>query len=148
MPYTYADPHPAVAADVALLRDGGGGTMELLLVQRARPPFAGHWSLPGGFVEIDEDLEAAARRELREETGLEAGRLRQLQTFGRPGRDPRERVITVVFIGRAADPAAVARGGDDAAAARWFALDALPPLAFDHGEIASLVAAEVAAGRA
>jgi len=137
MPFTYDYPHPAVAADVALFRNRGG-KLELLLIQRGHEPFVGRWALPGGFVNIDEDLEPAARRELREETGLAAGELRQLQTFGRPGRDPRERVITVVFIGYAAEPDAAAIGGDDAADARWFQLDALPDLAFDHAEIIAL----------
>ncbi len=137
MPFTYDYPHPAVAADVALFRNRGG-KLELLLIQRGYEPFVGRWALPGGFVNIDEDLEPAARRELREETGLAAGELRQLQTFGRPGRDPRERVITVVFIGYAAEPDAAAIGGDDAADARWFQLDVLPDLAFDHAEIIAL----------
>lgn len=134
MPFTYDHPHPAVAADVALFRRRAG-RRELLLIRRGQEPFAGRWALPGGFVHIDEDLEPAARRELLEETGLHAAELRQLETFGRPGRDPRERVITVVFIGGAADPTAEPKGGDDAADARWFDLDGLPPLAFDHAEI-------------
>lgn len=90
-PFTYDYPHPAVAADVALFRNRGG-KLELLLIQRGHEPFVGRWGLPGGFVNIDEDLEPAARRELREETGLAAGELRQLQTFGRPGRDPRDAI--------------------------------------------------------
>lgn len=137
MPFTYEHPHPAVAADVALFRRRDGNR-ELLLIRRGHEPFAGRWALPGGFVNIDEDLEPAARRELLEETGLEAGELRQLQTFGRPDRDPRERVITIVFIGYAADPDAVARSGDDAADARWFPPDALPELAFDHAAVIAL----------
>jgi 8-oxo-dGTP diphosphatase len=137
MTYSYDYPHPAVAADVALFRDRGG-TLELLLIQRGHEPFAGRWALPGGFVNIDEDLEPAARRELLEETGLTAGELRQLRTFGRPGRDPRERVITVVYTGFPADPAKAPSGGDDAADARWFGLEALPKLAFDHAEIIAL----------
>ena len=146
MPFTYDDPHPAVAADVALFRNRGG-ILELLLIQRGHEPFIGRWALPGGFVNIDEDLEPAARRELWEETGLRAGALRQLQTFGRPGRDPRERVITVVFIGYAADPEATATGGDDAADAGWFELDALPELAFDHAAIIALARAAISSDR-
>lgn len=137
MAYTYEHPHPAVAADIALFREAATGT-ELLLIRRGKAPYAGRWALPGGFVNIDEDLEPAARRELREETGLEAGMLRQLQTFGHPDRDPRERVITVVFIGYAHEPTAEPRAGDDAAEARWFSLDALPELAFDHAKIIAL----------
>ncbi|UCG71701.1 MAG: NUDIX hydrolase [Chromatiales bacterium] len=144
MPYTYEHPHPAVAADVALFRNRGG-QLELLLIRRGKEPHAGRWALPGGFVNIDEDLEPAARRELMEETGLQSGPLRQLQTFGRPGRDPRERVITVVFIGYADDPGAKVRSGDDAADARWFALDELPELAFDHPEIIALAREAISA---
>lgn len=138
MAHTYEYPHPAVAADVALFRNAGGHN-ELLLIRRARDPFAGRWALPGGFIDIDEDLEAAARRELLEETGLVAGDLVQLQTFGRPGRDPRERVISVVFIGLAEeDKPDTPQAGDDAAEARWFSVTELPPLAFDHAEIIGL----------
>ncbi|RMF98271.1 MAG: NUDIX hydrolase [Gammaproteobacteria bacterium] len=139
MPWTYEHPHPAVAADVALFRDRAGRT-EILLVKRGKPPFAGRWALPGGFVGIDEDLEAAARRELSEETGLQAGDLMQLQAFGRPDRDPRERVISIVFLGwlEAGDEGEPPRAGDDAADARWFPVDALPELAFDHAEIIAL----------
>ena len=135
MSYSYDYPHPAVAADIALFREIDS-VQQVLLIKRAKPPFAGCWVLPGGFVDIDEDLEDAARRELAEETGLQAGDLVQLQTFGRPDRDPRERVITVVFLGvpGAADNIEP-RAGDDAAEARWFNLDALPELAFDHAEI-------------
>ena len=135
MSYSYDYPHPAVAADVALFREISG-VQQVLLIKRGQPPFAGSWVLPGGFVNIDEDLEDAARRELLEETGLRAGDLVQLQTFGRPDRDPRERVITVVFLGMlgAADNGEP-RAGDDAAEARWFDLENLPGLAFDHAEI-------------
>ena len=138
MGFTYDYPHPAVSADVALLREKTG-SLELLLVRRRKPPYKDHWALPGGFVEIDEDLEPAARRELVEESGLQAGPLRQLVTIGTPDRDPRERVITVVYIGFAADPAQAPAGGDDAADARWFSLDALPALAFDHDDIVGLI---------
>lgn len=144
--FTYEHPHPTVAADVALFRRVEARA-ELLLIRRGKEPHAGRWALPGGFVNIDEDLEPAARRELLEETSLEAGALRQLQTFGRPDRDPRERVITVVFIGFAAEPGAEPRGGDDAAEARWFSLDRLPALAFDHADIIALARAALDAGQ-
>lgn len=134
-PYCYAYPHPAVTTDVVLFtwRDG---QLQLLLIQRARPPFAGCWALPGGFVDIDEDLAAGAARELREETGLDAPALQQLQAFGAVGRDPRERVISIAYLGTiAATRQGATRAGDDAAAAQWFALADLPALAFDHGAI-------------
>ncbi|MDJ0926784.1 MAG: NUDIX hydrolase [Gammaproteobacteria bacterium] len=138
MSYSYDYPHPAVAADVALFREINS-IQQVLLIKRGQPPFAACWVLPGGFVNIDEDLEDAARRELHEETGLHAGDLVQLQTFGRPDRDPRERVITVVFLGMlAAADSSEPRAGDDADEAGWFNLDALPELAFDHAEIVAV----------
>ena len=105
----------------------------VLLIRRRNPPLG--WAIPGGFVEPDEDLIDAARRELCEETGLELSELEQLATFGHPNRDPRGRTISVVYGARlqhAAHPAA----GDDAADARWFPLGALPAdLAFDHATV-------------
>ncbi len=138
MPFTYEYPHPAVAADVALFRRTADGRLQLLLIQRGHDPYAGLWALPGGFVDIDEDLEDAARRELTEETGLQADELTQLQTFGRPGRDPRERVISVVFFGFADPSESDPKAGDDAAQAKWFDIDELPELAFDHAEIIAI----------
>ncbi len=128
--YTYDYPRPMVTVDAAIL-SRRNDRFHILLIRRGRPPFQGTWALPGGFVEIDEPLEAAAARELREETGLIGLELRQLHTFGDPDRDPRGRSISVVYRGEA-PPDAVATGGDDAAEAKWFPLDALPPLAFDH----------------
>lgn len=131
--YRYDHPRPALTADCAVLADGG---RRILLIRRGREPFAGGWALPGGFVEIDEDLPDAARRELREETGIRVERLAQIGAFGRPDRDPRGRVVSVAFLAAvgAAD-GSPPRAADDAAEARWFALDDLPPLAFDHAEI-------------
>jgi 8-oxo-dGTP diphosphatase len=133
-----AYPPVAVTADVVLLTIRQD-RLNVLLVQRAGHPFRGHWALPGGFVESDEDLDDAARRELREETGVDAspGHLEQLRTYGRPGRDPRVRVVTVVYLCLMPDlPAPVA--GSDAAAARFWPVDDVldgPMLAFDHAEI-------------
>lgn len=104
---------------------------KVLLIERAYPPFEGCWALPGGFVERDEDLQDAARRELLEETGVQLQNLFQVGAFGKPDRDPRKRVISVTYcavLHELIPPVA----GDDAAKAGWFALDELPELAFDH----------------
>lgn len=134
MAFTYQHPHPAVTTDCVVL-GYLQPELKVLLVQRKNEPFQGQWALPGGFVEIDEPLEAAARRELEEETGLDNLYHEQLYSFGQPDRDPRERVISVAYL--ALLPLAVARvkAGSDAADARWFALDKLPELAFDHQKI-------------
>ncbi len=132
--FAYDYPRPAVTTDVVLLRSRTHP--EVLLIRRGHDPFAGAWALPGGFIEMEEDLEASARRELKEETGLHAGRLHQLGTWGEPGRDPRGRTISVVYIGWVKSVRAVARAGDDAVEAHWFPLDraarGAPKLAFDH----------------
>jgi 8-oxo-dGTP diphosphatase len=114
------------------------GRLAVVLVRRAAWPHAGKWALPGGFVGIDESLKRAAWRELREETGLKAGPLEQLGAFGRPDRDPRERVITVVYIALTAAERLELRAGSDAKEARPFRVDELPELAFDHTRIVQL----------
>lgn len=126
---------PSVTADVTMftLQDHD---LQVLLIRRKNPPFAGQWAIPGGFVDIDEPLAAAARRELEEETGLQHLDVTQLHTFGKPGRDPRTRVITVAYL--ALVPAASLpplAAGDDASDARWWSMFDLPALAFDHAEI-------------
>ncbi|HEC22244.1 MAG TPA: NUDIX hydrolase [Chloroflexi bacterium] len=133
-PNTPSQEHPAVAVDVVIfmIREG---RLQVLLVKRRYPPFEGRWAIPGGFVHIDESLEDAARRELREETGVEDVYLEQLYTFGRPDRDPRMRVISVTYFALLPAGEIDVRAGDDAADARWFPVDDLPPLAFDHREI-------------
>lgn len=134
MAFTYEHPHPAVTVDCAVFGLDEDG-LKALLIQRDVEPFAGRWALPGGFVRPDEGLEEAARRELREETGLERLFLEQLYTFGDPGRDPRERVITVAWYAlvRLADHRVQA--ATDARQAAWFPVDDLPALAFDHDAI-------------
>lgn len=128
----------AVTVDVVLLTIRSG-RLSALLVERGVEPFAGTWALPGGFVEEHEDLDAAAVRELEEETGLATfpGHLEQLRTYGAPGRDPRQRVVSVAYVGFMPDlPTPV--GGSDAASARWWAVEELrdgPALAFDHDQI-------------
>ena len=132
--FCYEHPHPAVTVDIAVFRESPR-PLEILLIERASEPFRGQWALPGGFVNLDEDLETAARRELAEETGLTGLALEQVGAFGDPGRDPRERVISVVFATLAGKGAMGAQAGSDAHSVSWFAVDALPALAFDHAEI-------------
>lgn len=142
--YSYPYPHPAVTTDVVIftVREQ---RLKLLLVKRGGEPYAGRWALPGGFVGIDEDLEAAARRELEEETGVAGVYLEQLYTFGDPKRDPRERVISVAYYALVPSDRMVLRAATDAEAVGWFALDELPPLAFDHTQILELAHQRLAA---
>jgi len=134
--YVYEWPRPMVTVDAAVFRFSGGKA-ELLLVNRRREPYKGRWALPGGFIEIDEELEDAVARELAEETGLVGVALEQMHTFGTVGRDPRGRQITIVFMGVAAEGHDKIKAGDDAAKAQWFDIEKLPKdMAFDHGEVA------------
>lgn len=141
--FSYEHPRPAVTTDIALLHLCHE-TLQVLLIKRAHEPHLGKWALPGGFVDIDEDLDAAARRELAEETGVTGVALQQLHTFGALGRDPRGRVITVVYYGVVTEQPSL-DAATDAAAARWFALEAIPDLAFDHAEILQMARARVTA---
>lgn len=131
--YTYKYPHPAVTADCVVFARTTQG-VSVLLIQRGAYPCKGCWAFPGGFMEIDETAEAAAARELHEETGLDVNDLRQVGAFTTVDRDPRERVITIAYY-TIIDGIREVSGSDDAMNAQWFALDALPPLAFDHAEI-------------
>jgi 8-oxo-dGTP diphosphatase len=119
-----------VTVDICVFRKSNVSA-ELLLIKRGNEPFKGKWALPGGFVEVDEDLPQAARRELYEETAIEAGPMQQLGAYGKPGRDPRQRTVSVVFVTRV-DTDVRALAGDDAADLQWFSIDGLPQTAFDH----------------
>lgn len=132
--FCYEHPHPAVTVDIAVFRESSRRS-EILLVERGSEPFRGRWALPGGFVNMDEDLETAAHHELAEETGLTGLALEQIGAFGDPDRDPRERVISVVFATLAGEGATRAQAGSDAHSVSWFSIDALPALAFDHEQI-------------
>ena len=125
--------YPATSVDVVIftLR---ADDLQVLLVRRKHAPFEGRWAIPGGFVEADESLETAARRELKEETGVCDVYLEQLYTFGDPQRDPRGRVVTVAYLALVPAPLAV-QAGDDASDARWWSVYKLPSLAFDHAKI-------------
>lgn len=112
--------NPAVAADTALFALDGDA-LKILLIRRAGYPYRGCWALPGGFVELGEDLPKAAARELLEETGLSDVYLEQAFVWGRPDRDPRQRVVTVSYVALADMARLAPRAGDDAAQAEWFA---------------------------
>ncbi len=135
MAYRYAYPRPALTVDVVGLHVAEG-RVRVLLIRRGRPPFAGSWALPGGFVDEEERLEAAAKRELLEETAVRApARLCLLGVYDDPDRDPRGRTIGVVYIGVWGGRLPRARAGDDAAAVSWHPLWRPPPLAFDHRRV-------------
>jgi 8-oxo-dGTP diphosphatase len=137
--YIYDWPRPMVAVDAAVF-GFFAGKAKLLLVNRRNEPFKGKWCLPGGFVNIDEELDNAVARELAEETALTGVRLEQVHTFGRCGRDPRGRVITVTYMGIVAEDKTKVEAGDDAAKARWFDIEKMPAdLAFDHNDVTKFV---------
>ena len=123
-------PRPAVTVDAILI----SSKRSVLLIERGRDPFKGTWALPGGFVDMDESLEAACKRELEEETGILIREVKQFKTYGDVNRDPRHRTISVVFYAQT-ETELLPEAGDDAANARWFPLSDLPVLAFDHARI-------------
>jgi 8-oxo-dGTP diphosphatase len=144
MAVTYSYPRPALTVDSVVFKQKTNQA-EVLLIQRDKPPFEGMWALPGGFVEMDETLEEAALRELEEETGITEVSLIQLHTFGAPDRDPRHRTVSVVFWGwLESNQKAVA--GDDARSLRWFDINKLPELAFDHKMILQMAIARAMNG--
>ena len=130
--FCYKYPRPAVTADCVIF-GFDGVNIKVLLIQRGLEPYKGAWALPGGFMNMNETIEECALRELKEETGLNGATVEQFHTFTSVDRDPRERVITVAHM--ALVRLAEVHGGDDAASARWFALDEIPLLAFDHDYI-------------
>lgn len=146
MIYTYQYPRAALSVDCVLFGKGQGA-LKILLIQRAREPFQGRWALPGGFLELDETLEQAARRELNEETSLKLEALSRVGIYDAVHRDPRERVITVAFMAEVNVAEHNAVANDDASDARWFDLDQLPELAFDHAQIVADARAQLAAQR-
>ncbi|MCI0463707.1 MAG: NUDIX hydrolase [Gemmataceae bacterium] len=131
--YCYDYPRPSVTVDLVVV------TREprprVLLIRRKHEPFADLWALPGGFIDMDETLEASAARELREETSLVVAALEQLHTFGDPGRDPRGRTVSVAYLAQVDADSVSPRADDDAAEVGWHDLSRLPPLAFDHDRI-------------
>jgi 8-oxo-dGTP diphosphatase len=135
MPFSYNYPRPALTVDCVVF-GFDEGELKVLLIERGLEPFAGKWALPGGFVRVDESLEDAARRELREETGLSGVFLEQLYTFGDDvNRDPRERVVSVAYYALVPLAPHELLAATDARSAAWFAVAGLPSLAFDHDRI-------------
>ncbi|MCU0451137.1 MAG: NUDIX hydrolase [Bernardetiaceae bacterium] len=132
--YTYQYPRPALTVDCVIF-GLGDESLKVLLIQRAHDPFAGRWAFPGGFVDMDEPTETAARRELWEETGIEDMFMEQLYTFSAVDRDPRERVVSVAYFALVKLANYKVTPGSDAQRAEWFPVSQLPPLAFDHDEI-------------
>lgn len=134
MPFTYEYPRPALTVDCVVFGFDGAG-LQVLLIRRGLEPFIGSWALPGGFVDMEENLDEAARRELLEETHLKDVFLEQLFTFGTPGRDPRGRVVSVAYYALVRPDQHPATGDSDASEAAWHPVEKLPPLAFDHADI-------------
>ena len=114
---------PSVTADMVIFARGSEAEhLEVLLIQRGRPPFRGQYALPGGFVNPDESVDDAAARELKEETGVDCGCLEQLRTFSTPGRDPRRWGITCAYLALVEKSEISVKAGDDAKAAEWFSV--------------------------
>jgi 8-oxo-dGTP diphosphatase len=134
MAHTYQYPRAALTVDCVVF-GFDAADLKVLLVERGLEPFRGRWALPGGFVRLDEPLDAAARRELQEEAGLSKVFLEQLYTFGAVVRDPRERVVSVAYYALVNLSEHVAKAATDAVNARWFSISKVPKLAFDHVDI-------------
>ncbi|MEZ5446818.1 MAG: NUDIX domain-containing protein [Gammaproteobacteria bacterium] len=137
MAYVYEYPHPAVTTDAVLftVRDG---RLEVLLIQRRHEPYAGRWAFPGGFLDYEEDLLDCALRELEEETGVSGVELEQFHAAGTPGRDPRERNISILHMGLVRPDEVNPVAADDAGDVGWFDARRPPPLAFDHEDLMPL----------
>ena len=136
MPFTYDFARPNLTVDCVVFGlDVEEEDLRVMLIQRGIPPFEGRWALPGGFVRINETLEETARRELKEETGIEQVYLEQLYSFGELKRDPRERVVTIAYYALVNLNEHRIKAATDARSAAWFSVSDLPPLAFDHNDI-------------
>ena len=133
MAFEYKYARPALAVDCVVF--GLDADLKVLLIERGLEPFKGSWALPGGFVEMNESLDEAARRELEEETSLKNIFLEQLYTFSAPDRDPRDRVVSAAYYALVRLSDHRLQAATDAKDARWFDVSELPTLAFDHAEI-------------
>ena len=130
--YAYQYPRASVTADAVLFAEKDG-QMYVLLIQRGNDPYKGYWAFPGGFLNMDETVARCAERELEEETGIVLTGMQLVGIYSDVERDPRGRVITAAYAAMTTMPEATA--ADDAAAAQWWPLNDLPPLAFDHDKI-------------
>lgn len=131
-PYTYDYPRPAVTADCVVFSNDSDG-LSVLLIERANEPFKGCWTFPGGFMDMEENAEDCARRELKEETGLQLEHMEQIGVFTDVDRDPRGRTVSIAYSALVEKRPVI--GADDAAQARWFPISEIPALAFDHEKI-------------
>eukprot|EP00882_Tetradesmus_deserticola_P010142 GHRQ01010717.1.p1 GENE.GHRQ01010717.1~~GHRQ01010717.1.p1 ORF type:complete len:205 (+),score=63.24 GHRQ01010717.1:219-833(+) len=136
--YSYEWPRPALTVDAVIVaKPAGSAPAQLLLIQRKHPPCQGQWALPGGFVNQGEPLDAAAARELQEETSVDPKDVDMVQvgSYGDPGRDPRGWTVTVAYAAVVPSTELGVKAADDAAAASWYPVKSLPSLAFDHKQI-------------
>ena len=138
MAYTYEYPRPSLTVDCVIFGLDESSRLKVLLIKRGHDPYIGTWALPGGFVDMEEPLEEAALRELKEETGVSDVFIEQLYTIGTPKRDPRGRVVTVVYFALINLAAHKIGADSDAQDVRWFPIDTLPQLAFDHADIMNM----------
>ena len=141
--YNYEYPRPALTVDCIIFGLDAQQELKVMLIQRNIPPFQGQWAIPGGFVRVDETLEAAALRELQEETGIHHIFLEQLYTFGGLKRDPRDRTVTVAYFALINLVEQKIQASTDARAAEWFAISNIPQLAFDHNQILQVAIARL-----
>lgn len=125
---------PSVTVDIILFTVKKE-ELKILLVKRNLKPFKDMWAIPGGFIKMDETLEEAAKRELLEETNVKDVYLEQLYTFGDPKRDPRTRVITVTYFALVSSEKFKLKSATDTKDVKWFSMNNLPELSFDHKEI-------------
>ena len=130
--YAYRWPRASVTADAVLFAEKDG-QMHVLLIQRGNEPYKGCWAFPGGFLNMDETVARCAERELEEETGIVLTGMQLSGIYSNVDRDPRGRVVTAAYTAMTTMPEAIS--ADDAAAAQWWPINALPKLAFDHKTI-------------
>lgn len=131
--YTYKYPRPSLTADILVVDTEWE---HVLLIKRGHDPYKGCWAFPGGFFDMNDDtIMATAQRELEEETGISDIAMQELFTASRKGRDPRGRTVSVVFLAEVNRASVNPHSGDDADEAKWFSIEELPNLAFDHAEI-------------